>query len=175
MRMMKCPHGTPGRALTACNATGCAGATSSWMPRVCPSRGALHASKWTVVHLSHVLALPLAQTETIGGICVALCTSVLACLMVFGINWICDQRQLHEVMRKQFRTIIRCLGLLIGFAWEQSFDSGVEAVAMLAEPMGTWPPLLAKFFLACVVAVVVIPAWKLHILKTVMAVRSQGS
>jgi len=135
----------------------------------------LYATKWAV-HLASVqFQLPLAKTETINGICLALCTSVMACLMIFGINWICDRRCSHDIMWKQFRSIIRSLGILIGFAWEQPFDAGVEAVAKLAEPKGLWHALFTKLALACVVGLVVVPAWRHHILKTVLCLRDKRS
>lgn len=55
--------------------------------------------------------------------------------------------------------IIRALGLLVGFGWEQTFDQAVESISSsIARPH------LAKFVLAAFCVIVIVPAWYKYIL-----------
>eukprot|EP00405_Crypthecodinium_cohnii_P014142 CAMPEP_0206460604 /NCGR_PEP_ID=MMETSP0324_2-20121206/24843_1 /ASSEMBLY_ACC=CAM_ASM_000836 /TAXON_ID=2866 /ORGANISM="Crypthecodinium cohnii, Strain Seligo" /LENGTH=617 /DNA_ID=CAMNT_0053932323 /DNA_START=160 /DNA_END=2013 /DNA_ORIENTATION=- len=55
--------------------------------------------------------------------------------------------------------IIRALGLLVGFGWEQTFDQAVESISSAVAF-----PHLAKFVLALFCVVVIVPAWYKYIL-----------
>jgi len=60
-------------------------------------------------------------------------------------------------------SIIGGLGILVGFAWEQSFDGGVEVIAEL-----TPYPILAQLGMAILVALVVVTPWRRYILDTLI-------
>jgi len=55
--------------------------------------------------------------------------------------------------------IIRAIGLVVGFAWEQTFDQAVESLSTSVAR-----PHLAKFFLAVFCVLVIVPAWYEYIL-----------
>eukprot|EP00405_Crypthecodinium_cohnii_P042048 CAMPEP_0206553856 /NCGR_PEP_ID=MMETSP0325_2-20121206/16857_1 /ASSEMBLY_ACC=CAM_ASM_000347 /TAXON_ID=2866 /ORGANISM="Crypthecodinium cohnii, Strain Seligo" /LENGTH=994 /DNA_ID=CAMNT_0054053865 /DNA_START=50 /DNA_END=3030 /DNA_ORIENTATION=+ len=57
------------------------------------------------------------------------------------------------------KRVIRSLGILVGFSWEQCFD---EAVESLSEVM-PWPHL-SRFLLALFCIIIIVPAWKWYVL-----------
>lgn len=57
------------------------------------------------------------------------------------------------------KKIIAAIGILVGFAWEQCFDSSVSALSSRMEHSS-----LTKLVLAAFVFLVIVPAWKMWIL-----------
>eukprot|EP00443_Scrippsiella_acuminata_P044143 CAMPEP_0115220020 /NCGR_PEP_ID=MMETSP0270-20121206/27229_1 /TAXON_ID=71861 /ORGANISM="Scrippsiella trochoidea, Strain CCMP3099" /LENGTH=605 /DNA_ID=CAMNT_0002634057 /DNA_START=28 /DNA_END=1845 /DNA_ORIENTATION=+ len=55
--------------------------------------------------------------------------------------------------------IIRAIGLIVGFAWEQTFDQAVESLSSAL----AWPHM-GKFLLAVFCVLVIVPAWYKYIL-----------
>merc|ERR1711920_680827 len=84
-----------------------------------------------------------------------------------GLDVIEDNGPRDDRMGKVIQTIINAISILIGFAWEHSFDGGVEAVASV-----TLHPVSMKLALTVLVAVIIIPMWRRHILVKVGILRT---
>eukprot|EP00438_Fugacium_kawagutii_P012329 Skav221960 [mRNA] locus=scaffold195:706644:715770:- [translate_table: standard] len=86
---------------------------------------------------------------------------------IFGadvmLDFIIDLESTREDADEALGLIISSLGILVGFSWEQSFDGGVEVVALR-----TRNPLVTELALACAVVCLVLPAWRRHILDKVI-------
>jgi len=57
------------------------------------------------------------------------------------------------------KKVIRALGILVGFGWEQCFDEAVESLSKVMPA-----PHIAKFGLALFCIVIIVPAWKWYVL-----------
>jgi len=55
--------------------------------------------------------------------------------------------------------IIKAIGILVGFGWEQCFDEAVESISAVMPQ-----PHVAKMFLALFCVAVIVPAWKWYLL-----------
>jgi hypothetical protein len=67
------------------------------------------------------------------------------------------------------------LGILIGFAWEQAFERSLETVVEGAEDMHVhYPEPLLKGLLASFVVILVLPAWRIWILRTTLQAQKEG-
>jgi hypothetical protein len=73
----------------------------------------------------------------------------------FGENW----KVLDDRLDMTLRMIIKALGILVGFSWEQCFDEAVASIASRTES-----PHAVKAFLALSCALVIVPAYKMYTL-----------
>jgi len=74
--------------------------------------------------------------------------------------------KLQKRKRAAMRGTILALGVLIGFAWERSFDTAVDDTA--EKESRSLPPSFIKVVLAMLLATVVLPAWRWYILPEVV-------
>lgn len=74
--------------------------------------------------------------------------------------------KLQKRKRAAMRGTILALGVLIGFAWEKSFDTAVDDTA--EKESNIMPPSFIKVVLAMLLATVVLPAWRWYILPEVV-------
>ncbi|CAE6971749.1 scn4aa [Symbiodinium natans] len=74
--------------------------------------------------------------------------------------------RLQKRKRAAMRGTILALGVLIGFAWEKSFDTAVDDTAEKESKF--MPPSFVKMVLAMLLATVVLPAWRWYILPEVV-------
>merc|ERR1719433_1136089 len=93
---------------------------------------------------------------------IALFLSAVAFLMIFVLDKVIDNDLMGEGSEAAVETIILAFGVLIGFAWEQSFDAAVDVVADGLE--GRFPKAGSKLFMSIVLVAVVFPAWRFYIL-----------
>merc|ERR1719215_666823 len=63
--------------------------------------------------------------------------------------------------------IVSAKSILVGFSWEYAFDGGVEAIASMAMSNKR----IAESVLAGLVFLVVVPAWRKHILTKAMVLQ----
>jgi len=76
-----------------------------------------------------------------------------------------ESQSAHQLAREMIRIVVTSLGILVGFSWEHCFDGGVESVSEKAQPMfKVWFQLV----LGILVCILVLPAWRKHILQKVM-------
>merc|ERR1711862_835041 len=100
----------------------------------------------------------------LNAVVIALFVTAVALSLIFGLDVLADMPETGKDFDKAIRAVVQALGILIGFSWEKSFDLAVESVCGQVEFM---PEPITKLLLAIILASVVIPAWKMHILPTI--------
>lgn len=95
----------------------------------------------------------------------ALFVTACALALIFILDKIADLPQTSGEVDRIVRSIVMALGILIGFSWEKSFD---VAVASIASTVHALPEAATKLLLGLSLVTLVIPAWRLHILPTVL-------
>merc|ERR1712050_700296 len=86
--------------------------------------------------------------------------------MIWLLDVIADLPETGADIDKAIRAVVQALGILIGFSWEKAFDTAVEGVS---DFISFFPPSGTKLGMAIVLAAVVVPAWRMHILPTILA------
>lgn len=103
----------------------------------------------------------------------AMLISILAFVIIFMLDTIGDRLReggSAEDVERGVRGIIRSLGILVGFAWEQAFAGGMENIIEKEEEVvkNPWFPVSMQVALAIVVGLGVVPAWEWYILRNLM-------
>jgi len=93
----------------------------------------------------------------------ALVLSVGAFAAIWVMDKIADADWTGEITDDTIREVIRVLGIMIGFAWEQCFNTAETALAQ-SLPY----PLFSKLSLAGFSVAILIPAWRFHLLPMVL-------
>eukprot|EP00927_Polykrikos_kofoidii_P070540 TRINITY_DN6694_c0_g1_i1.p1 TRINITY_DN6694_c0_g1~~TRINITY_DN6694_c0_g1_i1.p1 ORF type:complete len:1383 (+),score=279.45 TRINITY_DN6694_c0_g1_i1:74-4150(+) len=109
--------------------------------------------------------------EASAAVVTALVVSSLSMLCVYHLDKLADFEATNSEVHDSLRSAIFAFPILIGFSWERSFDLAVEKVADL---MMIWSVSFTKLLLALLLAAVVIPVWKTHILKSVRIATTQA-
>jgi len=89
---------------------------------------------------------------------------LLSGVAVFVVIWLDKVADANESSTKVVGTIVAAVSLMVGFAWEHSFDGAVSDVAALSHDH----PRTAKFCLGLVVVAVLLEPWQKYILKKVV-------
>jgi len=100
---------------------------------------------------------------TLLSVLLAMFLSMTSVIAIFAIDYVADASWTGESTDMVLREIIRVLGMLIGFAWEQAFDASEAALAQV-----TPQKHLAKLGLALFSTGILIPAWRYHMLPMVV-------
>jgi len=100
--------------------------------------------------------------ETIKAVAVAVLITFSCYVMIFVLDKLADADFTDEAIDKSIRELIKALGILIGFAWEKSFDAAVVSVA--EEASHSIAPSVTKLIMSLVICITVIPAWRWYIL-----------
>eukprot|EP00932_Pfiesteria_piscicida_P002439 SRR837773.12375.p3 GENE.SRR837773.12375~~SRR837773.12375.p3 ORF type:complete len:358 (+),score=180.27 SRR837773.12375:50-1075(+) len=95
----------------------------------------------------------------------ALMVTAIAMSMIFLLDKLADLPITGTAVDKAIRSVVRAYGILIGFSWEKSFDT---AVAEVSDNVKFVPEHLTKMLLAVLLVVLVVPAWRLYILPTIL-------
>jgi len=85
--------------------------------------------------------------------------------LVYFLDWLQDLDSTDESADRAIGEVINAIGVCVGFAWEQAFDAGVNTIGSLTEHLGQYYPIWARLFVAAAVAMVMIPAWRLYLIK----------
>jgi len=96
---------------------------------------------------------------------IALVLSAVSFLMIFALDWVMDNGILGEgsdLADKAGEKIIFGLSILVGFSWEQCFDTAVGVIAVSAK--ARCPPAFSKLVMSCILVLVVFPGWRRYIL-----------
>jgi len=93
---------------------------------------------------------------------VALWLTFLAIAFIFLIDFLADRLKVGQGQRT-LRFMVVALGLLVGFAWEKSFDIAMEDVAHSGGLLG-WHPGFTTYIQGIVLLIIVLPAWYMYIL-----------
>lgn len=126
----------------------------------------LYTVKWSVVHVTPDALDP---NGVMTRVVLALTVSFLCFALIFFLDKIEDLDCTGASVDRAIEHIIFAIGILVGFSWEQGFETSVEVMAEL-----TPRPIELKAVLAGVVAVTVIPAWSMYILKTVIELEKEN-
>jgi len=80
-----------------------------------------------------------------------------------------DEKYTPKAIDKSIGAVIFALSLLIGFAWEQTFDASVDSLAnSFRKDQGKHAPSLVKFVVGSFCCTIVFLAWKWYILEYVV-------
>lgn len=71
------------------------------------------------------------------------------------------QKLEHSLVLQGSKTLIKAMAILVGFSWEQAFDC---CVGKTCERLKILPPHIAEVVLAALLAGMILPAWRIHIL-----------
>jgi len=96
---------------------------------------------------------------------IALLVTCVALGMIFVLDKIADSEATDKDLDQAIRAEVYALAILIGFSWEKAFDVAVHSIS---EKVTVLPQLMTKIILALILASVVIPAWRMHILPTIL-------
>jgi uncharacterized membrane protein len=127
----------------------------------------LYSTKW---------ALSTVHYETLregifGKVVVAIVVSALSFILIFFLDKLADSEKTSDAVDELIVIVIGSFGIMIGFSWEQSFDTGVEVIAeAFSEESKHWMQLLITLMLAGVV----LPAWKWYILPNLLHASHHG-
>jgi len=103
----------------------------------------------------------------------ALSVSFLACLIIIFLDKIADADFTGKMADDILIGIIFSKSLLIGFSWEKAFDSAVEAIAeSKVQNLGVHPGM-GKLFLSLFVVIVVVPAYRSHIMPKIITLEEK--
>jgi len=106
----------------------------------------------------------LLQTDPmVLALALALVFSIIAFSCIRLLDCCNDSEQTSQKFKKASREIITAIGILVGFSWEQCFDTAVGALASRTPHRE-----FMRLGLAAVCVVVLVPAWKKHILPMVI-------
>jgi len=95
----------------------------------------------------------------------ALMLTLFTYVLIFALDWIADQTWTGEAVDEEIRFYIQALALLLGFAWKQAF---VVAIGTVTAKYTFLPAPIETSIVSVLVAIVVVPAWRLYILPPVM-------
>lgn len=103
-----------------------------------------------------------------GRVLLALVLSVVSMVIIFGLDVVGDFFAARSPPGQNTGApiiiqIVSAKSILVGFSWEHAFDGGVEAISSV-----TSSPMIAETCLAAAVFLVVVPAWRRHILTKSM-------
>jgi len=100
-------------------------------------------------------------------VAIALFLSGVSFLFIFVLDKVEDNHLFgedSEIAEGATEKMITGLGILIGFSWEQSFDTAVDVVAEGLHRFA--PPTFSKMIMSICLVLIVFPAWRIYILPT---------
>jgi len=127
------------------------------------------SSDWTVK--GTVAKVPvLGENAMMGQTFLALSLTGISFFAIFVLDKIADSDRTPAAADKCIEEAVFSLAFLIGFGWEKTFDMAVEQIAeYLEEEEKLKPDCITKLVLGMLLALLVIPAWRLYILPNIIA------
>jgi len=130
----------------------------------------LFVSEWEVNRFLHACAPHsgdmLDPHLTMQRVLMALVVSFGSFILIFGLDYLHDLPLTDSLAEAAIRKVIKAMGILIGFSWEESFHASVAAFAELTSSL--FQRTMVQFFLGLALAMIVVPAWRLYILQKVL-------
>jgi len=105
----------------------------------------------------------------------AMVVSIVAFVVIRVLDKISDMLKgmSEKEGERAVRGIIRGLGIMVGFSWEQAFAGGVEAIVETEPIDSKWFPVGLQFALAIIIGFGVVPAWKMYILRNLIKCQAE--
>jgi len=128
----------------------------------------LYCSKWMLYGLEINADEDTNPNSCISRVILALLVSFGSFLMIYFLDKLADSDLTDNDADRAIEEVIHAIGVSVGFAWEQAFDAGVETIGELTESLGTWYPVFARLGFAIMISAVMIPAWRLYLIKKSM-------
>ncbi|CAJ1414090.1 unnamed protein product [Effrenium voratum] len=125
----------------------------------------LYSAKWVLYGFERLAEQDADPNSCILRVILALLVSFCSFVLVYFLDKLKDLEATGEVADTAILEVIHAIGVSVGFAWEQAFDAGVETIGELTEHLGSWYPVWARMIVALLVAGVMIPAWRLYLIK----------
>lgn len=129
----------------------------------------LWAATWLVARelvKLHLVELGFTSDCAVVRMVLAMVVSILAFFIILVLDWLSDMQEGDD--ERALRSIISCLGVLVGFSWEGAFGKGVEVIAELTDSQSMWYPVFVRLAIALCIGIVVIPAWRMYILRALL-------
>jgi len=101
----------------------------------------------------------------VGSMIIALLVTFFGFGMLFLLFFLTDLEFTGEIVDREIKTLIQPFAILIGFSWKQAFGAATTSITS-REQLAPTP--LETLFIAVMLAVVVVPAWRMFILPTIM-------
>merc|ERR1712019_17592 len=96
----------------------------------------------------------------------ALFVTAVSISCIFIIDKLADLQCTNDEVDKMLRESVKSLAILIGFGWEKTFDMGVIQITTF---MTFRPVCLSQLAMGLSLCALVIPAWRMYILPTIVA------
>jgi len=111
----------------------------------------IFATTWLFGHF-------LGDEASVLAIILAMYVSVVAVLLLYFIDFLADQRETEKEQDKVLRTLLKSVGILIGFVWESAFDLSLEGIASDDASSDWVKPVLGLLTVVCI-----FPVWRYYI------------
>lgn len=130
---------------------------------------------WLIGSTGVAKTLEVSEESALLDVLLALALSFYAFFLIFVLDKLADADWTGPDADAFIYTFMGGLGILIGFAWEQAFERSLETVVEGAEDMHVhYPEPLLKGLLASFVVILVLPAWRIWILRTTLQAQKEG-
>mmetsp|Transcript_72745 Transcript_72745/g.170564 ORF Transcript_72745/g.170564 Transcript_72745/m.170564 type:complete len:565 (-) Transcript_72745:18-1712(-) len=127
----------------------------------------LFASRWMFESWDMLVKHGVSPATIEGRLLLALFLSALAAFAIILLDKLEDTSTNQRLAHKVVKNFVTGLSILIGFTWEHVVDGCTEAVASIYHEHEV-QRLVSKVVGAAIIALVVLPAWRRHVLQTVM-------
>lgn len=136
---------------------------------MCFAWSLLFAITWQAGRLLGPLGPMATQTDAREAL-VATLVSIVAFAGIFTLDYLGDTA--GGDLNLAMRSIIKSLGILVGFSWESAFEVGVEVISELTTEVGAWCPVIVRVGMAVIIGLGITPAWTRYILRRVVELRA---
>jgi hypothetical protein len=134
---------------------------------------AMFATKWTLHRTLLDHGLRSHPNSCLQRVVLALVVSFGSFVLIRCLDIVRDMDSTGVQADRGVTLMIKAISILVGFSWEQSFDAGVEDISELVPEEHPIYVALFKLALAGFIAVVLIPAWRSHLLKKTLGARDK--
>jgi len=126
---------------------------------------ALYLVKWILFGFERAANAEANPNSCIWRVVHALLVSFGSFVCVYFLDKLQDLDYTGEEADRAIGEVINAIGVLVGFSWEQAFDAAVATIGHLTRDMGEYYPIWARLGVAAAIAGVMIPAWRLYLIK----------
>jgi len=133
------------------------------------------AGVWIMGSNGVAKTLSVSEESALLDVLLALALSAYAFFLIFVLDKLADADFTGPDADAFIYTFMGGLGILIGFAWEQAFERSLETIVEAANASDLhYPEPVLKAALASFIVILVLPAWRIWILRTTLQARKDG-